>query len=130
MARKTQTKTKSIVTRRFKVHGTVLRQLIILKGLQHTQLSKNIGVTRHRISALSKPGTVHYIRSDTAKKFANGLGVSLAKLGAQSLEQENDLSEDEMVMLDYYRQLDPVGRAEALLRMKKIVEDDDEASQS
>jgi len=103
------------------IKGTVLRKLIAERDITQKELAIEAGVTHHRICNLARVDTVNKVKQSTADKIAKALNVSTGVLAGKE-EEGTELNENEAVVIDMFRKLDPIRRAEALLEMKKLLD--------
>ena len=104
-----------------KVNGTVLRRLLAERGVSQRDLAKEVGLTHYRVSSIAKVGGVNNVRLTAAKKIAKMLNSSLEQLAGNEVVASS-LNDDETAVLEMYKRLDIIQRAEALLKMKAMLD--------
>ncbi|MEI7261298.1 helix-turn-helix domain-containing protein [Pectobacterium carotovorum] len=79
-----------------------LTELMELKGISKAEMARIAGVSPQSVNNWFNRGTVG---KSSALKLAEALGVSVAWLLGEDVEESTGLSSDEMKMLNLYRQL-------------------------
>lgn len=94
-----------------------------LKGISKAEMARIAGVSPQSVNNWFNRGTVG---KSSALKLAEALGVSVAWLLGEDVEESTGLSSDEMKMLNLYRQLPEAERDRMIdlfqLRLKEIDE--------
>ncbi|AUH00890.1 transcriptional regulator [Prodigiosinella confusarubida] len=98
-----------------------LTELMELKGISKAEMARIAGVSPQSVNNWFNRGTVG---KSSALKLADALGVSVAWLLGEDVEESTGLSSDEMKMLNLYRQLPKAERERMIdlfqLRLKEI----------
>ncbi|MFJ5389473.1 helix-turn-helix domain-containing protein [Pectobacterium sp. CHL-2024] len=100
-----------------------LTELMELKGISKAEMARIAGVSPQSVNNWFNRGTVG---KSSALKLAEALGVSVAWLLGEDVEESTGLSSDETKMLNLYRQLPDAERERMIdlfqLRLKEIDE--------
>ncbi|MDE8755645.1 helix-turn-helix domain-containing protein [Pectobacterium polaris] len=100
-----------------------LTELMELKGISKAEMARIAGVSPQSVNNWFNRGTVG---KSSALKLAEALGVSVAWLLGEDVEESTGLSSDEMKMLNLYRQLPEAERERMIdlfqLRLKELDE--------
>ncbi|PWC10690.1 transcriptional regulator [Brenneria roseae subsp. americana] len=100
-----------------------LTELMALKGISKAEMARIAGVSPQSVNNWFNRGT---IGKSSALKLADALGVSVAWLLGEDVEESTGLSSDEMKMLNLYRQLPEAERERMITlfqtRLKEIDE--------
>ncbi|QHP80676.1 helix-turn-helix domain-containing protein [Pectobacterium odoriferum] len=100
-----------------------LTELMELKGISKAEMARIAGVSPQSVNNWFNRGTVG---KSSALKLAEELGVSVAWLLGEDVEESTGLSSDEMKMLNLYRQLPEAERERMIdlfqLRLKELDE--------
>lgn len=100
-----------------------LTELMALKGISKAKMARIAGVSPQSVNNWFNRGT---IGKSSALKLADALGVSVAWLLGEDVEESTGLSNDEMKMLNLYRQLPEAERERMITlfqtRLKEIDE--------
>ena len=113
-----------------RINGDILKQALADKGFKQFEFAEKTGISKFRISRLCQEG-MHNVYRQTAENIADALNIELAELrkengvyqGKPARQLRDMLSEDAIAVLDMYDKLDPVGKAEVLLKIKAITDE-------
>ncbi len=108
------------------IDGTKLRTAVAASGKTQMKIAEEAGVSRHRLSHLSRTDVTKRANRSTVEALSYVLGISeddiLADTGGSQCKQQCNATKDEQEILRLYRELSPKEKAELTLELYEKAE--------
>lgn len=100
----------------------IIKERRLELGLTYEELGKLVGVGKSTVRKW-ETGLIENIKRDNIVALAKALKISPALIMGWNLEEDNNnLSEDELLLLNNYKTLNKIGKLEAIKRVSELTE--------